>query len=450
MLVIMSPDNKDSDSKKLYYGWKIVVVMVLLMLPASLVTNAASIFYVPVTEDLHVKLAAFGVNLTIIQLVSAFGDPTILAYLCRKIDMRYVLSLSLAVEAGGFIMRSLATHIWVFYISSVFLALPLGVFFNLGIQILMNNWFPKNTGTTTGIVASGQGLGGMLFNFLGSMIIQSAGWRVCFLVWAGICFACIPMTLAVIRTSPSQLGLLPYGVSRVASLETPLDAGSSTSEKPANTQASATSGAGLTAREAMRTAPFYLIALILMLTAFTANYTQYVNSYCLSIGMSAVTAGALASVIQGGVLFYKLTLGAISDRKLVAGMFYYVLSAIVAFSTLLICGPNTALIILSCFLFGGIYAACNLYGPLVVKELYGTKDFINIWARVVTFFTLAGAMGATVWGAVVDALGYVAGFGISLGLVIVMLVLYGVVFSMRKRMRARWEGKQAEFAEHDA
>lgn len=98
-----------SKARQLHYGYRVVVVMFLLMLPASLVMNAASIFCVPATGELGVTLAAYGVNLTIIQLGCAFGDPTILAYLCKRFNMRYVLTGALVLEAICFAICNLTS-----------------------------------------------------------------------------------------------------------------------------------------------------------------------------------------------------------------------------------------------------------------------------------------------------------------------------------------------------
>jgi predicted MFS family arabinose efflux permease len=412
---------------KVYYGFYVVTAMFFLMLPASLIMSAASIFYTPVAQELGIPIAAYGVNLTIVQLGCAVLVPTLFSKICRTFNMRYVLVVSLLVEAVCFAVRALATNIWVFYISSVIIAFPMGIFFNLSIQILMNIWFPLNAGTTIGIIGCAQGLGGMLFSTLGGYIIQNYSWQTCFWVWAVFCIVLVPVAFFIIRANPAEKGLLPFGIKKG---ETAADPGAAI-ELP-----------GLSAAKARRTLPFVLFAIIYPLSAFIGNFSFYINAYCRNIGLSIVVAGAIAGIIQGGTMFYKLTIGIVSDKTMKGGMFYYIISTILCFGLFLIGGANTALIVISCFLFGGIYAATNLYGPVVVKYFFGMKDFAKIWPTIVGCFTLLGAFGSTIWGVIVEATSYQTGFLIAFILSVLLLVLYLIAFSLHKKTTTLWAAEK--------
>ena len=55
------------------------------------------------------------------------------------------------------------------------------------------------------------GIGGVIFNQIGTMIIRSAPdrWRRGYLVFA--LMITLPFTILVIRSTPEQIGLHPYG-----------------------------------------------------------------------------------------------------------------------------------------------------------------------------------------------------------------------------------------------
>ena len=100
--------SEPKQSKGMHYGFVIVIVMILLMIPASLITSVASIFYSPVAKGLGISVAAYGVTQSIVQFTTAFCAPTIFSKLCRTYNIRWILVSCLLVEAVGFSVRALA------------------------------------------------------------------------------------------------------------------------------------------------------------------------------------------------------------------------------------------------------------------------------------------------------------------------------------------------------
>jgi predicted MFS family arabinose efflux permease len=420
----MAENAVENSNKKFYYGYWVIASMFVLMFPASLIMSVASIFYTPVTKEFGVSLATYGLNLTIIQLACAVGVPTLFSGMCRKLKMHNVLIISLIVEALCFAARALATNIWMFFITSVIIALPMGIFFNLTIQILMNAWFPMNAGTGIGIIASAQGIGGMVLSSIGGLIIQNYGWRICFWVWAALCIIMIPCAF-IVKGGPAEKGLKPFVPNK---------------QKNAEEVKTATNvRAGVPVNKVMRTPTFFLLALAVLLFTFVGQYNQYINAYLRQdVGVTAAIAGIISGLIQVGVFFYKITVGVVSDKSMRAGCLYFMLSGILGFVLFLVGGPNVVFIILASFLYGGSKSAVNGYGPLITRALFGQRDFVKIWSRVVSFFTVAGAVGAWVFGVIVDAFGFRFGFLISLLISVLILMLFMIVISQIKKTKQMW------------
>lgn len=408
--------------KKVYYGNVILVVMALLMLPMSLIMNTASIFYTPCTQELNVSLAAFGANLTIIMLGSAFGAPFVTTPLSRKIKMRWLLAAALVVETLCFCARAMTSNIYVFYLTSILISFPMGLLCNVSIPIMANAWFPSKPGYAIGVMASCQGLGGMLFSAIGGVLIQNIGWRNTFFVWAAISAVFVPVAALLIRNDPEEVGQVAPGA-----------------------QVKTTSGAapelpGMSRNHAMKTGAFWLLAITLIMTSFSANVNSYINPYSQQLGMSSAMAGMVSAMIQLGVFVNKILLGHICDRKgaRVGGLFY-VACALACFLLILYSGGSTALIMLGCFLIGPLYAAVNLYGPIMTKTLFGPKDQPRIWALYVLFFCTFGGSAATIWGFVIERIGYAGAFWLVFALLLVIGVLITVLTSMRKKVVAQWD-----------
>ncbi|WP_094606153.1 hypothetical protein SPSIL_039900 [Sporomusa silvacetica DSM 10669] len=428
----MTTPTLETGNKKFHYGFIVAAALFVLMLPASLIMNVASIFYVPVSRDLGVSVTAYAVTTSIIQLTMAFCAPTLFSKICRQFNMRWVLGVCLLVEALSFAARAMAGNIWVIYITSALIAFPMSIFFSFSIPLLMNSWFPWKTGTMIGIVAAAQGLGGMFFSSVGSVIIADYGWRTCFWVFGGICLVFIPIALLFIRATPAEKGLKPFGFEKMQS-----DSG--------KTEAATVLG-GISAEKAMRMLPFYLVIIAIPLTAFIAGISFFFNAYSQSIGFSVVFAGAIASIIQAGTMFFKLTLGIVSDKSVRLGGIYYVSAACVTCILLIFAGSNEMAIAIASFLFGGIYSATNLYGPVLVKYVFGLKDFTKIWARVTGVVTLAGAFGSSVWGLIIESTSYRTGFSMALLALVVLLVLIIIMTSKTTTQKTKeaWTTENAE------
>ncbi|MBE5996055.1 MAG: MFS transporter [Lachnospiraceae bacterium] len=414
-------------SGKGYYGVKVVAVMALMMLPMSLIMNTASIFYTPVTEEFGIPLAAMGLTLTLTMLGSAFGAPFVTTPLSKKIKLRWLIGAALLVEAACFAVRATTSSMMVFYITSVLISIPMGLLCNVSIPIIANGWYPKKPGTAIGIMASTQGLGGMLFSAIGGIIIQNAGWRTCYWVWAAIALVAAPIAMLVIRNEPSEVGQVAPGSD---SLEVK-------AVDPATLP-------GMMRNNAIKTPVFWIVAVCLILSSFCANVNAYINPYSQSVGMSVAVAGFVSAMIQLGVFVNKIVLGQICDRMGVrAGGIYYTVTAILCFGLILFSGGSTALIMLGCFLIGPLYSSVNLYGPILTRYMFGTKDQPRIWALYVLMFCTFGGSAATIWGLVIGAIGYGGAFKFVAALVAVLLVLLMFVVGLRKNTVAKWETPEA-------
>lgn len=409
--------------KKKYYGYIVVLWMALLMLPGSLIMSAASIFYTPVTEELGVSLAAFGMNLTIVQLVCAFACPTLFTPLAKKIKLRWLLALSMVLEAVAFAIRAVATNIWTFYFSSVLISLPMGLLFNVCLPIVANTWFPKKVGLAIGVMGCTQGLGGMLFSSIGGALIGSHGWRFTTWIWVLVCVIAAPITALIMRDTPEEVGQKAPGTEDVAV------AGGS----------AATELTGMSRVEALKSPAFWLCALAIAVGSFACNVHSFINPYCLSVGMSSALSGFISGLIQAGVFCNKLLLGWICDKfGAKVGALYYTIGGMLCFTIILLSQGATALVALGCFLIGPLYASANLYGPILVKYMFGQKDFSNIWALTVMIFCTSGALGSTLWGLILEVIDYSGAFKIAIALVALVLLMLLSVFSMRKNLVKKW------------
>jgi len=407
-------------NKKLHYGFVMVAALFVMQAAGCLIMGVASIFYTPISEEFGIPISTYALNMTILMFTMVAILP-LLARVCKKFDMRYVMAAALLLEALAYAMRAMATNMWMIYISAVMLAPCMAILFLLSIPLLMNSWFPFNTGTMLGIVGAAQGLAGLLLNSLGGLIIQNYGWRACFWAWVILCLALTPVALFFIRSTPAAKGLEPYGIEKAK-----LDGVSSA----ANVEES-----GVDAKTAFRSLPFLLIMIAMPLSCFVSTYHFYLNSYFRTIGFSIAVAGVITGVLQGGNMLFKLVIGRICDKSVRAGGIFYVVCTIICFILLLSGATGAVPMAIAALLFGNIYAATNLYGPSITKNAFGIKDLAKLWATVSMGIQLIGGFGATIWGIIVERTSYQTSFVIAIVLCVIILILFNAAITASAKMK---------------
>ena len=102
------------------------------------------------TADGALNTAPFALYITVLYLTMTITSP-LAGKLIQKMDIRIILTVSAALVGIGFILMSMYTEIWQFYISGVLLGLGEISILWLAIPTLLNRWFRKNAGFFIGI-----------------------------------------------------------------------------------------------------------------------------------------------------------------------------------------------------------------------------------------------------------------------------------------------------------
>ena len=413
---------------KIHFGYIVAVGIFILMFPMGFILNAASIFYTPVAEEFGISQTVFGIHIAITEATMALMLPTI-NKLFRKYDTRITITICMAMEGIAYFADSIAQSVWVFYIAGFFLGCCLSLLIYLIIPILIGNWFSKNTGLWIGICGAAQGISGALFSTVGASIISAYGWRTCYMVWGLICLvAGIPVSLLMIRYQPSDKGLLPVGYVK----------------KDENEKLPPLAGIGV--KDALKTSAFYVVALCPLFMAFACNMNLYFNSYYLSIGMSTVMAGTAASAVMLGNMFGKLVIGAVADRSLKVATFMSA-GGIIAIPLFTLVAPYfLPACWVAAFLFGISFGACNTLGPILVRNIFGNRDFGAIWSQATRLQAISVTIASVVWGVIVGSVGYFGGMWVSFGFFVLALFLGLKSLANAKKMRPLWTEEKEETA----
>ena len=405
-----------------HYAYAIVAACIAITcLPCALVLSCAGIFFTPVSQYFGVATAEFTLYFSVLNVAQMVTLP-VAGKLLSRLDARVVLSAAVALCAAGLVGMSLCQAMWQFYVCGAVLGVGVCPLIYLSVPTLVNAWCVKRVGFFVGLCMAFTGIGGVIFNPVGTALINSGaeGWRTAYLVFAAIvAVGTLPFTLFVVRSRPEDKGLLPYGA---------LEGG----EKDAE----AVEAAGVPAAQAMRMPAFFALAAFCGVITLNQTIYQFLAGYAQSFAdtMPAIAAasGVVASAAMGGQAVGKVLLGAINDRSVHLGVFVGICAGAAGVTLMWLFPGTLALLLVGAFLFGVVYAMTTVQTPLLVRTVFGSADYTNIYSRVSMVGSLMSAVAAVLWGLVVDSAGgYPLMFVLGYACMAVCLVL--ALFSLRAR-----------------
>jgi MFS family permease len=402
----------------MHYAWIILICCCLIGVGSQgTIMHCLGLYLVPVTTEFEVGAAAFGLYFTIQGLALAF-----FASFAGKTMTKYGVKRSLIVaailNACLFVGFSMAQNIYWFYIICIFMGMVFPVVMLLPIPALLNAWFEEKNGTAMGIAMMVSGLGAVVMNLVLSKIIEVAGWRMGYLSMAVVSLLLIlPVTLLLVKDTPQEKGLLPYGHKENVQTQGIEDTQHSVSAK------------GVEVEGLLKMPVFWMTIVVLGLTTYVSTYSSYLPAHGISLGLTVVASGSLVSAAQIGNMAGSVLLGRMVD-KIGAAKTEYIMGAIVLGGLILLTtSKNYIALLLAAAVFGVISALYATMTPLLVKEIFGTKNYTTIYGYIMSGMNIISAIGCFVIGWLFDITGsYYTGFITAICALACVLALVKIIF----------------------
>jgi MFS family permease len=196
----------------------------------------------------------------------------------------------------------------------------------------------------------------------------------------------VPLNLLLIRTRPSDKGLLP-------------DGGLVAPEVPASAQ-------GLTVPEALRTQGFWMIGAMMVLAGLVAmGVGVHLMPYLTDIGHAESRASLIIAVISGMTFLGKIGLGSIADRWGMRPTVALAFGLILGGFLLLMGAAALPIAIAFAIVYGFGIGAPLVVNPALTAERLGLKHFGAVFGILTLFTTGGAALGAVLTGFIYDAAG---------------------------------------------
>ena len=431
------------------YAYAIVASCIAIMFfPCAIILTCFGIFITPVTQYFGVPKVSFSLVFSVICLTMMVALP-ITGRLLKKYSMRTILTIDTLLCGLAYGAMGLVQAVWQLYICGIVIGIGLPGLIFLAVPTLIGNWFSKRVGFFTGLCFAFTGIGGALFNPIGSTLIASGsdGWRMCYFIFAAIILACtLPFTFFVVRDKPSDLGLLPMGsgeknaeASVGTSASTDTGTGAKTDVVTVSARAQSNFDNGISAHKALRMPSFFMIGAFYALITLNQQISQFFPSYAATFAATAPEIAAAGGLIAGAVMVGqavgKVVLGALNDASEKIACFVGVLCGVIGLVLLWLKITTLPVMLLGAALFGVVYAMTTVETPILVRAVFGNKDYTVIYSRIAIVSSLMSAIALVVWSLIVDgsAGGYDILFG--LGFVLMLSCLILALFALRN---ARW------------
>ncbi len=420
----MSAEGVDmikTSAKRLHFAWIILLGMCVVMgLTRGGLNNAGGLFMAPVTTDLGFGTGEFSLYFSI-SSVATFLFLPVAGRLMARYDPRLLLITSLIFQAGSFALFGCMDNIWGWYLLSVPMAAGSVITTQIAGPVLVGRWFKEHNGLAVGIIMAAVGLFGMILQPMAGNLIAHQGWRQAYILLGLIVMALgIPVVLLTIRKEPIQMGLRPLGEETAIKQEKAIPE-------------------GVTEKDARKSASFWALALFMFFITAVAAFGQHIPQYANQLGYDTAFAGGAMGFFMLGMLIGSLFFGVLSDKiGTKATTIFALISGIAAVIIAILGGSLPYMFDFAVTLFGFMSASVGTLGPLLTTDVFGSKEYGEIYSIVAMGMAFGGIVALPGYGFVYDAVGsyYPVLWGI-IGLLIACIICVMIAFAGKEALKQK-------------
>lgn len=402
----------------IHYGWVICILCVLTMFcTMGLASNTFSIYINAFIEE-NGFTRAQGASLSTIRCVASLLGTILCGRYYDTLNMRKGLSLSVAMIGISFLIYSRAHALSVFYIGAFAAGLGYGLGTMVPITMMINRWFAEKQGFVLGFASAGTGMATILCPPMITAGISTGG--VCL---AASCEGILVLLYAVImyfllRNTPSEMGLLPYGAKAAIPVASNSDSISQESVLP--------SGSQLPHRaEKLPLLAAFLIGMI------TAPNAESLAVHLTTAGLDVGTVAAAVSTFGLAMTIAKFIYGAMTDHIGIfrTNLLFTLILCLAFFSGYMAGNGSEAASFLSAAGMGIGYSMTTITFSLYAHSFYSGKKAADA-VRHFWIATLTGSLAfTTVPGLVADLTGsyrlyLLSSIPVLLGGMFILQILY--------------------------
>ncbi len=381
---------------RIFYGWfALAGVMLVIFVVGGSFVNSFGVFLPVICREFGWSRAAVAAALSL--GVVAFGLPSPLyGILVTRLGPRITLIIGNSLAAAGMICLSFVQEVWHLYLFYIIIGLGAGFGGYIPATTVLNNWFIRKRSLVFGMFIASAGLGGFLFPPLVTALISFAGWRITWLLLAGmiVILGVILGSVMLIRDRPEDMGLIPDGMPADLPLKGEIKRFSGNREGPdfadkGNTLLNSTT---------------WLLAAFSAANAYaTGTISTHLVAYLQDIGFNPMTAATTVSLVAAFHSIGSLSFGALALRypiRYLASLAF--LSQLMAL-TILMTATNLIFFYIFAAFMGLSTGALITALPTFIGAYFDRELYAKALGVVFPFQVIAQAVAATSAGVLFDA-----------------------------------------------
>ena len=360
-----SPDFERSPR---YPGWAVLTAAFtgVMVSFAPIVPYTFSLFLDPLHAAFGWKREAMGGAFALAAITVALVSPIIGILLDRFPPRRIILPGILVFSAGLAALSRLTPNITQFYLTYFAIGLVANTTAQFAYTRTVLTWFTRHRGIALALLLTGSGVGSILIPPITQWMITNHGWRSGYLMLASIALLGLPLTALLVRNRPEA---------ELIAANIPPDS-------------------GFTVAAALRTAAFWILALITILSAFSENgLVTNLASILTQHGVLATTAALALSVRGGAGIIGRLCVGFAIDKFSPERIQTFVLALSASGVLLLAFANHAALSLVGAAILGiGLGSEADV-SPYLLARYFGRKHFSVLYGLTWTAYAIGGATG---------------------------------------------------------
>ena len=387
-------------------GWRPLLAATLgTMCGIFAFTNYTQGFFVgPVTAEFGWTPSQFFLSYTVLMCLGLFTGP-IIGSLAAKYGIRVLGIIGLLGHALAYVIISLnqgSLTLW--YLSFALLAVMSAGSLPIIWTTVLNSWFTEHRGKAIGITMAGTGLGAFCFPPIVEFVISNYGWRAAYQsVAVGAALVALPFVIPFFREKhgsqvPQDQSAVPQGGSW-----------------------------GLTRIEAMKTYHFWVLGVVLFVTALVivgilSNFARIMAEQ----GLERATIAQIAAVMGLTVIVGRLLVGFLVDRFWAPGVAACFFCLPIVALLLLLNAEVTVSIAFLVAVFIGLAAGAELdLLAFLTSKFFGPAYYPTVFGAIFAFFAVGAGAGPPIYGAAAQAAGgYAAILMVSIGLLVLCIAMF--------------------------
>jgi len=368
--------NEESSIR--YTGWYVaaaafVGVMVSF---APIVPYTFSLFLNPLHAAFGWQREAISGTFALAAITVAVVSPGIGVLLDRFPPRRIILPSIVIFALALASLSRLGPSIQRFYITYFIFGLVANGTAQFAYTRTILTWFKSRRGLALALILTGSGVGSIVIPPLTQWVIDHHGWRDAYVMLGCVALLGLPLTALLMRN------------------------------RPTSPQEDESLMSGVTVAAALRTAPFWILATIIMLSAFGENGLVTNLAAMLTEHGVTVTAAALALSVRGGSgIIGRLCTGFLIDRFPAQRIQTAILLISAGGTFLLAFAGTSAMALVGAALLGiGLGSEADV-APYLLARYFGRKHFSVLYGLTWTAYAIGGATGPMVVGHFYDRAG---------------------------------------------